>query len=131
MDRYEQIIRDIQRKTEERLIQWKAVQAEIYSYVLLNSNRVLRSFEAEYPVGGKPYSLLFVERRIDHHDEFGGPMEARDLRVFVLDDRGRTVVSLYDGVVDRDDLLRLSGLVDENNDLTKTFFDAFDLSVKA
>jgi hypothetical protein len=91
----------------------------------LNASRVIRAFTADYPVGTKQYTLLFVERRIDLHDEFGESAESYGYELFVLDRDGQIVLSLYDGVVDRDDPLRLAGLIDEQNDRVKDFFEAF------
>jgi hypothetical protein len=92
----------------------------------LNAFRVIRAFKAEYPVGNKSYGLLFVERRVDYHDDFGDSTEGYGFELFILDEDRQIVLSLYEGIVDRDDLLRLSGLIDEHNDRVKQFFSAFD-----
>jgi hypothetical protein len=126
MDRYDRIIRDVQEKTDDEIIRWKVVNADRYSDVLLNTYRVIRAFTAEYRVGKREYVLLFVERRVDFHDELGDSTEGYGFELFILDEGGQIVFSLYDGVVDRDDLLKLSGLIDEHNDRVKDFFDAFD-----
>jgi hypothetical protein len=54
--------------------------------------------------------------------------EGFDDRLFILDEEGRVAVSLYDRVVDRDDLLALSGLIEERNDRAQAFFASFDAS---
>jgi hypothetical protein len=128
MDRYERVIRDVQQKTEDETIQWRTVRVLKYSDVVINPDRVVRSFEADYPVGGKDYVLLFVERRVEHHDDFGYISEGFDYQLLILDEEGQIAVSLYDGVVDRDDLLKLSGLIEERNDRAKAFFASFDAS---
>jgi len=125
MDRYDRIIRDVQRKTEEELLRWEVVAAGRYSTVLLNPHRVVRAFKAEYFVGGRDYTLLFTEKKIDTHDEFGDSTEVCGFELFILDLDQQVVLSLYEGLVDRDDLLRLSGLIDAHNDRVKTFFEAF------
>src|SRR3954447_22054518 len=112
MDRYDRIIRDVQQKTDDESIQWKVVDPDRYSSVMLNIWRVLRAFTADYPVGKKDYVLLFVEKKVEYHDDFGGSTEGYDFELFVLDEDGQIVLSLYEGLVDRDDLLRLSGLID-------------------
>ncbi len=126
MDRYDRIIRDIQQKTDDEVIHWKVANADRYSSVLMNTFRVLRVFTADYPIGEKKYDLLFVERKIDYHDDFGYSSEGYGFELFILDEDGQIVLSLYEGVVDRDDLLKLSGLIDEHNDRVKSFFEAFD-----
>jgi len=126
MDRYDRIIRDVRQRTDDEAIRWRVVNADRYSDVLLNSLRVIRAFAAEYPVGAKKYDLLFVERKVDLHDDFGDSTEGYGFELFVLDEDGQIVLSLYERVVDRDDLLKLSGLIDEHNDRVKNFFNAFD-----
>ncbi len=128
MDRYDRIIRDIQQKTDEEIIRWAAVTAGRYSEVLLNPSRVIRAFSAAYPVGQKTYELLFVERRVDFHNEFDYTTEVYGFELLVLDHNREIVLSLRDGVVERDDLLRLSGLIDAHNDRVKEFFGAFEES---
>ena len=128
MDRYNRILDDIRRKTDDEVICWKVVNADRYSDVLLNPHRVIRAFLAPYNIGGKTYNLLFVERKTDFHDDFDPLTEGFGYDLFILDDDGQIVVSLYEGVVDRDDLLRLSGLIDEHNDRAQNFFRAFDES---
>lgn len=128
MDRYERVIRDIQQKTHEEAIQWKVVNADRYSEVILNTYRVLRAFTADYRIGQREYELLFIERKADYHDDFGVLTEGYGFELFILDKDRQIVLSLFEGVVDRDDLLRLSGLIDEHNDRAKNFFDAFDES---
>ena len=67
-----------------------------------------------------------MERKEDFHDDFGDASETYGFELFILDEDGQLVLPLYAGVVDRDDLLRLSGLIDENNDRIKDLFDAVD-----
>jgi hypothetical protein len=126
MDRYDRIILDIQQKTDEEVIYWKVVNADRYSSVVMNTFRVIRAFTADYTVGEKKYDLLFVERKVDYHDDFGDSTEGYGFELFILDEDVQIVLSLYDGVVDRDDLLKLSGLIDAHNDRVKNFFEAFD-----
>lgn len=126
MDRYDRIIRDVQQKTDDEIIHWTVVNADRYSDVILNSFKVIRAFSAAYPVGQRQYELLFVERRVDQHDDFGYSTEGHGFELFILDEDRQIVLSLFDGVVDRDDLLRLSGLIDEHNDRVKQFFSAFE-----
>ena len=129
MDRYDRIIRDVRQKTDDEDIHWKVVSVGGYSDILLNSNRVVRAFAAEYSIGTKNYGLLFVERKYDLYDDMAdATSEGIDFLLFVLDDDGQIVLNLYDGVVDRDDLIRLSGLIDARNDRARAFFEAFDQS---
>jgi hypothetical protein len=128
MDRYDRIIRDIQQKTDSELIRWKVVSSDQHSGILLNAFQIVRTLAAEYPIGKRKYDLLFVERKVDFHDEFGDSTEGYGCELLVLDEDGQMVLSLYEGVVDRDDLLKLAGLIDEHNDRVKNFFEAFDES---
>jgi len=127
MDRYDRVMSDVRQKTDDEVIHWRVVNADRYSDVLLNTYRVIRAFAADYPVGKRKYDLLFIERKIEIHDDIGdSTSETYGFELFVLDEDGQIVLNLYEGAVDRDDLLRLSGLIDEHNDRAKSFFEAFD-----
>ncbi len=128
MDQYDRIIRDVQQKTDDEDVRWKVVNAEFYSGVLLNTDRVLRAFTADYAVGKKIYLLLFVEKKTKYPNDFGYMGEGYGFELFVLDQDRQIVLSLFDGVVERDDLLKLSGLIDAHNDRAREFFEAFDES---
>ena len=129
MDRYDRILNDVRQKTAEEILDWKLVHADRYSDLVLNPLRVIRAFAADYPIGKKNYDLLFIERKIDNHDDLGDFLsETYGFELFVLDEDRQIVLNLYEGVVDRDDLLRLSGLIEEHNDRARKFFEAFDQS---
>ncbi len=128
MDRYDRTIHDVQRKTDEKIMHWKMVRSDRHSNILVNARRVIRLFEADYSVGPNKYLLLFVERKTDFRDELGDLNEGYGFELFVLDSDGQIMVSLYDGVVERDDLLKLSWLIDAYNDRTPEFLAAFDES---
>jgi hypothetical protein len=125
MDRYEQLIHNVQQKTDDGTIEWRVVNAVQYSDLILNCFRVIRAFRSDYQVGTKKYELLFVEKKVDLHGDYGYQAEGAEFEVFVLDEDKQIVLSLYDGVVDRDDLLKLAASIDGNNDRVNAFFDAF------
>jgi hypothetical protein len=87
-----------------------------------------RAFEADDPVGGKDDVPLFVERRVESPGDFGHVSEGYGFELFVLDEEGEIAVSLYERVVARDDLLKLSGWIEERNDRARAFFASFDES---
>jgi hypothetical protein len=126
MDRYDRIIRDVQERTDEDRLSWSVVNPARYEKVLVNPHRIIRAFTASYTLGLKVYNLLFVARRNEVHDESGDLIEGRVFELLVLDVAGDIVLQLYDGIVDRDDLWRLSSLIDEHNDKAKGFFAAFE-----
>jgi hypothetical protein len=127
MDRYIRVIRDVQGKTEEGLLDWKAVSGGKYWKGVINPDRVIRAYYVEYGLaGGKEYVLLFVERRLESYDDYGDTFERIAYELHVLDHEGELVLPLYEGVVDRDDLIRLASLIEEHNDRAKSFFAAFD-----
>ena len=128
MDRYNQIIQDVQRKTDTEEIRWKVDNADRHSEIIFNTYRFIRTFISDYLVGKKNFTLLFVERKVDYYDDFGDSTEGYGFDLYVLSEDGQIVLSRYEGVVDRDDFLKLSGLIDEHNDRVKAFFDAFDES---
>jgi hypothetical protein len=127
MDQFDRIIFDIRRKTSDEELDWKIVPPASVSRIVLNPDRVVRAYSADYPVQERIYPLVFVERRVELFDGYSSPYESLDFEVFVLDsDDGEVVLTLYDGVVDRDDLVKLSGLIKTHNDRAKAFLSAFD-----
>lgn len=126
MDRYERIIRDVQERTEEDRLLWRLERPAACARILMNPDRVLRVYTADYDLAGSSYRLLFAERRTEFHDDFGEVFEGYGFELFVLGMDGEIVIPLYEGVVDRTDLLRLAALVDEHNDRARDFFAAFD-----
>src|SRR5262249_13787242 len=119
MDQYDRVIRDIQRRTSDGVLQWAVVSPSRYERILTRADRVVRAFRADYPLGMKEYSLLFVQRKTESHDELGYLTETIDCELYVLDRDGEIVLPLYDGVVERGDLSTLAGLIDAYNDRVK------------
>src|SRR5690349_16956983 len=99
MDRYERIISDVRQKTKDEIIHWKVAAAGRYADVVLNTFRVIRAFTADYLVGRKTYELLFVERKVEFHDDFGDSAEGYGFELFILDEDRQIVLSHYEGVV--------------------------------
>ena len=126
MDKYERVIRDIQGKTRDRHVKWIVVNPSGYEKVLTNPNQVRRLNRADYNLRGRKYELCFVEKIIPAEDDFGGYYESLNFQLLILDEDGEIVFTIHSGVVERDDLLKLAGLIDENNDRTQEFFAAFD-----
>ncbi len=132
MLRYGAVIGDIVQKTRDEMIEWKLVKHDFYSQFLLNPHRVIRAYKAPYNLAKKEYELLFVERRAPSYDDFDDSGESYEYELFVLDRHdGEVVLSLYNGVVDRDQLLVLSGLIESHNDRVQSFFEAFNQSEEA
>jgi hypothetical protein len=98
-------------KTDSEVIDWKVVSSDQHSGILLNAFQVVRTFAADYPIGKRKYELLFVERKADFQDEFGDSTEGYGFELLIMDEDQQIVLSLDEGVVDRDDQLKLSGLI--------------------
>lgn len=128
MDRYERIIRDIWTKTKESDLNWVVVPVSQVERFLGNPSEVLRAFEAHYNLKGKAYELLFAERRTEVLDEYDRSFERFSYRLLVLGHDGEIVLDLFEGLVDREDLLRLAAEISDRNDRAREFFDAFDAS---
>lgn len=125
MDRYDRIIADIIRRTDGGDLRWVCVRT-VDAHVLTNAEKVMRMFRATYQLGERKYHLLFVERRVDGTDEFDNVTERIDFEVHVLGEDREVVLRLYEGVVDKSDLLTLASLIDDRNDRATEFFEAFD-----
>jgi hypothetical protein len=125
MNRFDRVIQDIQQKTANAELKWVIVSPGRFERVLIEPDRVLRAAAADYDLGGKKFLLLFAEKKADYFDDFGGVREGRDFQLLILDQDGEIVLSFFDGVVDRDDLIKLAALIDDHNDRAREFFAAF------
>lgn len=128
MDRYDQVIHDVKQKTGDRAIRWGVVPPHRLADAPNYAGRVVSAYRGDYRLGEATFHLLFVERKIDSYlDDFGGgPIERSDFDLLVLGAEDEIVLRLYDGLVDRQDLLELAGLIESHNDQTEGFFAAFE-----
>jgi len=127
MDRYDRFILDILRKTEARELDWRVVPPGEISHAVLNPDRILRAYLADYPLQGRNYRLYFIEKRVEFLNEFAGPYrEVLGFEVVVLDVDEAIVLTLYNGVVEAEDLWKLSSLIKACNDRAEVLLSAFD-----
>lgn len=126
MDRYDLVIRDIQEQTEGGALRWRNVAPSTWEHAL-NTGRTLRAYRADYALGDEEYELLFVDRKAERHEEYADrPAGRRTFEVLILDRDGEVALSLYEGAVDGDDLVRLAVLIEGRDDRTEEFFAAFE-----
>jgi hypothetical protein len=126
MDRYDRILSDIRVRTEEGRLQWKFSRIGSFSDLVVNSDRVVRAFVADYALGDHVYTLLFVERINEYHDDFGGAFQRVAFEIYIVDADRDLVLLLRDGLVDRDELAQLAAEIAESNDKAESFFRAFE-----
>ncbi len=126
MDRYERILSDIRAKTDGGQLQWKFTRVGAYADLVVNDERVVRAFLADYALGSQVYQLLLVEKKSDFYDEFRSNFQRLTFEVYVIDGAGDLVLLLRDGLVDRDELAQLAAEVAGSNDKAASFFKAFE-----
>jgi hypothetical protein len=130
MDRYDRLMNDILEKTAAGALRWTVMARQDYDQALAIPDGVRRIFRADYLLGDQSYRLCFVKSRTKRFGDFGAVHEVSEIEIHVLNQDNRVALVLVDvdGLVERDDLLRLSGLIDANNEQTREFFEAFDRS---
>ena len=128
MDRYDRILADVLEKNAGDRLKWVAAPTSTHADVVLNAHRILRCYLAEYDLGDRKYELLFLVKKEEQYDPvFGDLFETREYELLVL--QGKTVVlSLIDGIVERDQLLELASYLRTHNSQTTDFFAAFERS---
>ena len=127
MDKYERFLRDVIDRTEEDKLRWSTGLPQRAGRFLYNYDDIVRSFSCEYRLGGKSYTLAFVEKKIQRPDEWGQNFDVFDGELLVVDDDGgELVVRIDDALVEAEDLNHLISLVTERNALTREFFAAFE-----
>ena len=128
MDRYDRIMADLIAKTEDGSLRWKVFNHRDLQGVLPVIDGVRRVFIAVYSLGNAGYRLFFVESRLKRIGDFGTVSEVPDYEIYIVNSNDEVAQILIDGLVERDDLLRLSGAIDAYNEQAQEFFDAFDRS---
>ena len=123
MDRYEATLARITDETDRGALRWEAAFPSTHERVVLNPDRVVRCFAADLSAGGKTFPLLYVERKESRFDEFDAPQETLSRELLVLDGDGRLVLPIYEGLVDREDLIRLAAAISDTNAAAEDFFD--------
>lgn len=126
MDRYDRIMRDVIERTENGLLRWGRAPRNFIQNCVLNPDQVFLAHWSDYDLSGQIYHLLFAEKRYGTKDSFGRTVETTRNELIVLDTGNEAVLSLFDGLVDREDLAQLASAIFEHNEHTKQFFEAFD-----
>ena len=126
MDQYDRLIHDILTKTENNLLDWDVTAAGVYETAVLNAHRLIRAYRTTYVLGEQKYTLLFLESKVDRFDELGELYEGRGFELLVLGEDKIPVFNLYDGVVELEDLVKLSSLLQDHNTQAKRFFAEFE-----
>lgn len=126
MDRYDRLIHDILAKTENHVLDWDVTAVGFYETAVLNAHRLIRAYRTTYVLGEQKYTLLFLESKVDRFDDFGGLHEGRGFELLILGEDKVPVFNLYDGVVELEDLVKLSSLLQDHNIQAKRFFAEFE-----
>jgi hypothetical protein len=127
MDEFDRVIRDIQQKTADDVLRWRAVPTPKVRELGVYAPRLISAHRAEYRLGKEKYEILFLERATDPVEDLNDEASERTvLEAYVLGGEGEIVLRLYSGVVETKDLIRLASLIEGHNEQVKEFFDAFE-----
>lgn len=124
MDKYEQTLDRVLRETLEGKLTWEMVSPGCFSEILVDPDRVVRTWAAKFQLGDKSFPLLFIERKVLLHNEYGEPYDNLESELCVLDKVDRPLLRIYDGLVDRTVLKTLGDVIADSNESTKEFFRA-------
>ncbi|MBI1903415.1 MAG: hypothetical protein HYS13_20120 [Planctomycetia bacterium] len=128
MDKYDATLARVIDETADGTVKWRMDHPDNYAAVILNSDRVIRAFTAKLPLGHKEFPLLFIEKKAPSRDEYDQLFEGTEFELYVLDDFGRIVLPVYEGLVEERQLERLAELVSQSNEAAREFFDALESS---
>lgn len=124
-DQYEQTLQRLVIETEEGMLKWETVRPSIYERIIANVDTVVRAFKTQLKLKEKVYHVVVVEKKDFTNDHFGSYFERLSFEVYVLNHKEEFIFPIYEGLVDRDDLLRLIGAISDASDQTREFFEAF------
>jgi hypothetical protein len=125
-DKYERTLWRVIDATESEQLHWEAVSPASCPDFVTNADKVVRAYDSELALRDTSFPLLFVEKKITLHDDYAEPYETLAFELYVLDQSRRMIFSIYDGLVDRDDLARLAAAVSDSSDAARHFFQALD-----
>jgi hypothetical protein len=111
-------------KTVNESIGWEVVSPYRYERIIANPDAVVRAYESRLDLKGKAYPVLTVEKKNWAHDDYGQEFERLDIEVYVMNSDYNLIFPIYEGLVDRDDLLKLISAISDTSDQSKEFFDA-------
>lgn len=126
MDKYDLLISDVIKKTQEGTIKWSSVPIDRYAGYIFQSPFVYQVFMSKYPKEGHTYTLVFVKKKIpSHNEDFEMYVEKHFVELLIIDE-GVLIVTLDDSYVSESDIRTLALEIEDKNQAAKNLFKGFE-----
>jgi hypothetical protein len=117
-------IEDIISKTYSKDLKWINVDPQSYQTIIFNYNFAYKAYMSTISKKGKSFDLLFVEKKLpDQHSDWEGVAEVYYPELIII--QSDMVLGVISGDSIKDDLIRLAGAIESNNQGMDSFFSIF------
>ena len=105
---------------------WEAVDPREYERIIFNCQYVFKAYITQVNKKDKSFNLLFIEKKYpDQHFDYDGNCETYFPEIIVFKDN--TVIGTFnENNAEKDDLIRLSSIINTNNNNMEMFKSIFD-----
>ncbi len=126
MDKYDKFLADVSEKTQKGSLKWDVVSPTKFQEYVFQSPFVYAAYEAVYVIGGRAYTLVFVEKKMPSTaNDFDMVTEQHRCELVVIH-KGKLVFTLTGDYVEYDELLDLGRLLESRNSTAEDLFKNFD-----
>ena len=125
MDKYDKFLEDVSEKTGDGTLHWDVASPNKYQEYILQSPFVYSSFDADYKVGGKAYTLVFAEKKVPvTAGDFDTAAEQYRCELLVI--KNHTLIfTLDENYVEYSELLELGNNIQSKNASAEELFGNF------
>lgn len=120
MNKYEKLFAEIYSQTKAGTLKWKQLRRQANSDLIFNPNLVWRQFAADFERDENTFTIILVEKKYEDPD-FDLSYEKYAPELLVIDE-GELVATISDSVIEKNDMIRLSNLVEMKSDKAKKLF---------
>ncbi len=120
MNKYEKLFAEIYSQTKAGTLKWKQLRRQANSDLIFNPNLVWRQFAADFERDENTFTIILVEKKYEDPD-FDFAYEKYSPELLVIDE-GELVATISDSVIEKNDMIRLSNLVEMKSDKAKKLF---------
>ncbi|MBN1969396.1 MAG: hypothetical protein JXR48_03890 [Candidatus Delongbacteria bacterium] len=122
---YNSIVDEIIDETYSKRITWQNENPQLFQNIIYNYNFAYRAYSCVYSRDKYEFKLLFVEKKFpDQHSDWEGIAEIYFPELIVLQS-SNVVGVINENNVNKDDLIRLAGAIESNNEGMNSFINLF------
>jgi len=123
---FNEVIEELISSTYNKNILWKNENPQSWDTVIFNYNFTYKAYSADFTKNGITFKLLFVEKKFpDQHSDWAGIAETYFPELIILNESRMPLGVINESNAAKDDLIRLSGAIESNNEGMNRFMNLF------